>query len=311
MIRYSIVATTYNDEKNIYSLLNDLIKQTLRPSEIVIADGGSTDKTVQIIEEYRKKTNIPILVLSDGRLNIAEGYNLAIENVSFDFVGIAGIGNNYNADYYEKLANQIEKKKLDGAYSPIRGKDSNWFSTLYNRIFLDGKKGQRLEIASNHGVLMKKSIFEDLGYFYTKFYYAGEDTEFYSLVKNKGYKLEIVEDAIMYWETPDNISSFAKQVRVYTIGGLQIDPEKEYAIAKKNIVKLFCAFLIFIGIISLLVFDFSALIKVIGLVIILIIILKKRFMNILMLMRSYFQIKTCYKDKQYSNQEYRVRRVIK
>lgn len=301
MFQYSIVATTFNDENNVAYFLNNIIQQTVLPSEIVIADGGSGDKTVQTIEAFRDKTQVPIVLLSGQRLNIAEGYNEAIRKAGSEYIGIAGVGNTYAPDYFELLSKEIRSKNLDGAYSPIRGKNQNLFSTLYNHTFLNGNKGQYLEIASNHGAILKKSIFEQLNYFYTGFYYAGEDTEFYSLVKDRGYKLAIVPGAYMYWDTPDSFSAFSKQVRVYTIAGLQINSETEIAIAKRNIAKLCCTFLLLLTTLLLGIGGFSTTVRVSGIVVCLLLLTYKKLLNPLVLLRAYLQIVYCFKNKSFQD----------
>ena len=49
IVKVSLCITTFNEEKTIQKLLNSLIIQTLLPNEIVITDGGSTDKTISLI----------------------------------------------------------------------------------------------------------------------------------------------------------------------------------------------------------------------------------------------------------------------
>ena len=51
-VKYSIAITIYNDEKSISTLLCDMLKQTVKPSEIVVADGGSTDNSAKLVREY-------------------------------------------------------------------------------------------------------------------------------------------------------------------------------------------------------------------------------------------------------------------
>ena len=74
---------------------------------------------------------------------------------------------------------------------------------------------------------MKKSIFVDLDFFYEKFIYAGEDAEFYALVKKHGYKGKLVKEAKVYWKTPISWKEFLKQIRVYTVADLQIDSKTQ------------------------------------------------------------------------------------
>ena len=220
MFQYSVVATTYNDEKNIIGYLESICNQSLKPSEIVIADGGSKDNTVKLIYEYSQKVDVNIIVCTGKRLNIAEGYNEAIKNSNYEWIGISGIGNSYDKDYFNKLSESTND--YDIIYSPIRGLKDTKFSEVYINTFLDGEKGNDIGMPSNHGALIKKDIFIKEGFFYENFIYAGEDAEFYKLLKEKEYPMKIVYDAMAYWHVPRTFKEFRKQIENYTIGDLQI-----------------------------------------------------------------------------------------
>ena len=49
-MKTSFIATVLNEEKTIKALLSSLAKQTKKPEEIIIVDGGSTDQTVAKIK---------------------------------------------------------------------------------------------------------------------------------------------------------------------------------------------------------------------------------------------------------------------
>ena len=219
---YSVVATTFNDGGEIVKFLVSICGQTIFSSEIVIADGGSKDDTVEKIQAYSNCKGIKITVVLDGRLNIAQGYNLAIKNVTTEYIGVTGVGNYYQSDYFEQLIENIIENNLDVAYSPVRGYDSTPYAIMYNRTFLNGDQGDRIPIATNHGVLMKTRIFPEMGYFYEKFIYAGEDAEFYQRVKDHGYKTAIVDEAVALWYTPSTRQEFIKQIKNYSVADIQI-----------------------------------------------------------------------------------------
>lgn len=65
MKKISVIIPTYNEEKNILLTLKSLSNQTLPRDEyeIIIVDGGSTDRTVSLAEEYADKV---IQQVSDG-----------------------------------------------------------------------------------------------------------------------------------------------------------------------------------------------------------------------------------------------------
>lgn len=308
-LSYSVVATTFNDENTVDRFISEITNQTITPKEIVIADGGSNDRTVEKLISLSKSNNIPIVILYGKRLNIAEGYNTAIKAASEEFIGITGLGNRYKKDYFEKLISKIENEKLDGAYSPIRGLDTTEFSKRYNLELLNGEIGQRMDIASNHGALIKKIVFEDLNFFYEKFVYAGEDTEFYFLVKNSRFHLEIVPDADVRWETPENFEEFKKQTRVYAIAGLQIDAKAQLNMILKHIVKLGLGVLYVVLLMMSLFSDINVTIKITDCLVTLIFLIcfKKKF-KLMKLYQMYLQIYYTLLNLKYGKKEYEVKR---
>lgn len=221
-MKYTIVTTAFNDEKNIIRYLDNVTKQTLKPSEIVIVDGGSKDGTVMVVKEYAKSCQIPVRILSGKRLNIAQGFNEAIRVARTEYVAITGIGNTYAEDCFELLSKALLENDVDFTYPPVRGLIDNAFTREYCRTFLYGDAGKDDRTSLNHGVLIKKAVLEVVGYFYEHFFYAGEDSEFYALAYEHGFKGMCVKEAKLWWETPKNMKELKKQIRVYTIGAMQI-----------------------------------------------------------------------------------------
>lgn len=227
MPSYSIVFTTYNDAAIIVPFLEELSSQTLAAECIVMADGGSGDDTVRLAEAFRDRTGCPLKVISGKRLNIAEGYNVAIKAASTEYIGITGPGNHYDKRHFEYLMENSLKTNADISYAPVRGVDTTDFSRWYNSYLLNGEAGMVGKVPSNHSALIKSSVFERIGYFCEDFFYAGEDTEFYYRALKKGVTFSVVREAKVYWETPQDIHQYLRQVDLYTIGDMQSFSNKE------------------------------------------------------------------------------------
>lgn len=59
-MRISIALASYNGEQFIREQLDSLAGQTRLPDEVVICDDGSTDRTLKIIEKFRKDAPFPV-----------------------------------------------------------------------------------------------------------------------------------------------------------------------------------------------------------------------------------------------------------
>jgi glycosyltransferase involved in cell wall biosynthesis len=60
-IPVSLIITTYNRKDALQKVLETVMEQSVLPNEVIIADDGSTSDTRQLIDEFRKHTNLPVL----------------------------------------------------------------------------------------------------------------------------------------------------------------------------------------------------------------------------------------------------------
>lgn len=218
----SVAVTTFNDEKTIIPFLQQFAEQTYKPAEIVIADGGSKDHTASVIEEFAKKCPFHIKVIADGvKRNIPRGFNDAIKNTSNEWVLIVGTGNDYGKDFIESFVKKHEQNDADVYYCTIIGNETTRFAHCFNQYFLRGNRIQDLDI-SNHGMLIHKSVFEQYGYFWEGFIYAGEDLEFPMRLHKNKEEAVWTEKAVAYWDTPQSWKEYKKKMNVNSIADWQI-----------------------------------------------------------------------------------------
>jgi len=65
-MKYSVALCTYNGEKYLAEQLHSIIAQTIRPSQIVISDDGSKDRTLAIAEEILSQSSIPYSIVENA-----------------------------------------------------------------------------------------------------------------------------------------------------------------------------------------------------------------------------------------------------
>ena len=83
----SIAMTTYNGEKYLREQLDSLYNQTLLADEIVVCDDNSSDKTIEILEEYRVKKGLRYYV-NNPSLGVSENFYKAISLCTSDYTAL-------------------------------------------------------------------------------------------------------------------------------------------------------------------------------------------------------------------------------
>ena len=63
MIKVSVVLPVYNSERYIHQCLNSILNQTLKEIEIICVDDGSTDNSVNLINDICKKDSRVSLIM--------------------------------------------------------------------------------------------------------------------------------------------------------------------------------------------------------------------------------------------------------
>ena len=107
----SVCITVFNEEGTIAPLLDSLLNQSKKPDQIIIVDGGSNDRTVEIIRHYQRKDGrIKLLVEKCSR---ARGRNLSVEIAKGDIIAMTDAGCLPAKDWLKKLTTPFNTKKVD------------------------------------------------------------------------------------------------------------------------------------------------------------------------------------------------------
>lgn len=84
MVKITIVTVCLNVQDSIEETIISVVKQTYSNVEYIIQDGGSTDNTLCIVEEYRKKYNINLY--SEKDTGLYNAMNRAVRHATGDYI---------------------------------------------------------------------------------------------------------------------------------------------------------------------------------------------------------------------------------
>jgi glycosyltransferase involved in cell wall biosynthesis len=120
MPKVSIVIPVYNVEKYLRQCLDSVVNQTLKDIEIICVNDGSTDNSLQILEEYANKDDrIKIINKDNGGLSSAR--NAGLEIATGVYIGFVD-----SDDYIEiETYNEAYKLTSNNYYHSLRDKMVN------------------------------------------------------------------------------------------------------------------------------------------------------------------------------------------
>jgi glycosyltransferase involved in cell wall biosynthesis len=119
-MRVSVIATVKNEESSIGGLLDSLLAQSRRPDEVVLADGGSTDRTREIAASYVQR-GLPLRVLDAAGANISQGRNLAVAAAGGEIIASVDAGVRLAPDWLAELAAPFQAEAAGAAPDVVGG----------------------------------------------------------------------------------------------------------------------------------------------------------------------------------------------
>jgi GT2 family glycosyltransferase len=111
--RISIVTVVRNNAKTIRRAIESVLNQSYTNIEYIVIDGGSTDGTLEIIQEFNDRLALWISEPDDG---IFDAMNKGVSLTGGDYVALLNSDDYYRSDAIQKVAIAIEMTRPDVVY---------------------------------------------------------------------------------------------------------------------------------------------------------------------------------------------------
>lgn len=217
-MKISVVVPVKNEDYCIACLLDDLIRQTAPPDEIVITDGGSDDRTCDIIESYISEGH-PITLVRTDHAYPGTGRNLAIAYARNELIAMVDAGIRVESLWLEELLKPISRDpSIDvvyGNYVPMR---HSLFQECAAVVYvaapvrIDGRLMRHHSVAS---CLIRKRVWEEIGGFPDL--RVGEDLIFMDRIEQGCYRVAYAPGAVVHWYIR---TGFRKTYRYFSMASL-------------------------------------------------------------------------------------------
>lgn len=168
-IIFSIIVPVYNVEKYLSKCLDSLVNQTYTNIEIICINDGSSDNSLNILEEYATKDN-RIKVITQHNQGVSVARNVGIENATGKYILFVDADDWVERNTCEILAKQLENRNYDlVVFNAFMVRDNiiqrgflknlsnlmscDMWSICYNKEFLNHNNirfPQNIKIAEDH-----------------------------------------------------------------------------------------------------------------------------------------------------------------
>ncbi len=197
----SIVIPMYNAQEFIAKLLDSILAQTYKKFEVVIVNDGSTDNSLNIVNEYAKKDNrIKVITTPNG--GVSRARNIGLKNITGKYFSFLDADDYIEKDMYEKIVDAMKKYNTDVIRCNYKKEDGD-----FNYI----SQGNMLDLSNK--VIGKEAIknkiipymFENKIEAYTPLIFA--KSELLKKVKPFNEDIHMMEDLLFYLDLLLNIEN--------------------------------------------------------------------------------------------------------
>lgn len=237
MFKLSLGVMAYNEEKNIGRLLNAVIEQKFcndQLLEIFVVASGCTDRTAEIVQEFSHRDSRIKLLIQERREGKASAINLFLEHASGDIVLLESGDTIPDIGTFQLLVKPfyVENVGMTGAHPvPVNEEDTfvgfvvNLMWNLHHKVAMKTPKLGELVAFRN----IVRAIPSDT---------AVDEASVEAIIRESGYELCYVPEAVVRNKGPENIKDFLKQRRRIAAGHKHLIQEKSYEVSTSNPLKI-------------------------------------------------------------------------
>ena len=205
MEKIGVVTVTYNSDKVLQPFLSDLFGQSFHNFNLYVIDNASEDKTLKILDDLND--NRVNQIRNHSNIGVAAANNIGIKKALEDKCSHILILNNdieFSNTLFKDMLVSIKKENCSMMTPKImyhNNKEIIWYAgggfkksngyLPYHTGFNENIKNNNyqslyVDYASTCCLLIKKDVFETIGYMDEKYFVYFDDTDFLFRVKKEG-----------------------------------------------------------------------------------------------------------------------------
>jgi glycosyltransferase involved in cell wall biosynthesis len=222
MEKISLYLCTYNVERTIEEVLDGVFKLNPAPDEVILINDGSTDRTLEIITNFKDKVKIFNLPNNKG---ISYGRNLAIKNSRNNIVAALDSDVVPDEKWLLNIYNAmiLHKSQLCGGLLIEKFLKTNrynyWRYIHLSHRFTEKNIPDLKSFLTGSNTILNKKAWKEVNGFDEQYKTNGEDIHFCIKLRTNNFKMSFDSSAFCYHLQNDNLKSLMNRSWRYYING--------------------------------------------------------------------------------------------
>lgn len=214
----SLVIPVRNEEESLARLVASVRRQTRRPEEVLLVDGGSTDRTVELARELAAGGGPEFRVVEAGEATPGRGRNVGAQAARNPWIAFTDAGISLDPEWLERLAEKVlEDSSIEVVYGSFEPAARTFFERCAAVAYVtpkaarDGVPMRGPSIASS---LVRRDVWRRAGGFPDM--RAAEDLIFMERVAALGARTAWAPRATVSWQLQPTLARTFRKFALYS-----------------------------------------------------------------------------------------------
>lgn len=231
---FSIVIPLYNKAKSIENTINSILSQTFQEFEIIVIDDGSTDNSVESVKAI-SDNRIRLIQKENG--GVCSARNRGIIEATYDYVAFLDADDTWDGNYLLEQSKLIQEFPLAYMWGinfaeMTDGKLARYLPTGLSEKFRGyvedyfNIKGRISDLFCSSSVVIKKEVFDKIGFFDERIKYAEDNDMWFRIIAN--YPVAFYDKYMVFYQFDAENRALNKTINLRYFLPYFVDKYSEY-----------------------------------------------------------------------------------
>lgn len=211
--KVSVITTTYNDADNLETIMEQVARQDYKNLEYIIVDGGSTDRTPELIRRMEERMPGRVSWISEPDHGIYDALNKGIRMATGDIIGCC-FDTYADGTVISRMVDIMELEGTDGVHGDLCYMDGEKVVRKWHQ----GQGTIRTGWLPGHPTMyLRREVYETYGLYKTDYHISADYEFMVRILYRKQVTLSYIPEILIYMSyggtSNQNLGAYLESLR--------------------------------------------------------------------------------------------------